>query len=83
MGYIYTDDLITMDSYHPYGHMGPLVDLPLLATSTPLNPQAWRTALSQHPDRQFTSYILSGIEDGFQAGLTVTNLFVLPLRTAH
>ena len=59
-----------MDSYRPLGHSEPPLKLQLsLSTiATPLNLQAWRTALSDHPDRQFASYILSGIENGFRVG---------------
>ena len=36
------------------------------SVTTPFNLQAWRRALSSHPDRQFALYILSGIENGFR-----------------
>ena len=67
-GYIYTHDLIAMDSCRPHGHTEPNADPSLSAISTPLNLQAWRMALSRHPDSQFTSYIISGIENGFRVG---------------
>ena len=65
-GYIYTHDLIAMDSCRPHGHTEPNADPSLSAISTPLNLQAWRMALSRHLDSQFTSYIISGIENGFR-----------------
>ena len=62
--------LLKMDSYRPPGHSEPPLKLQLSSSTiaTPLNLQAWRTALSDHPDRQFASYILSGIENGFKVG---------------
>ena len=59
-----------MDSYRPLGHSEPSLELQssLSTIATPLNLQAWRMALSDHPDRLFVSYILSGIENGFRVG---------------
>lgn len=55
-----------MDRCHPRGHSEPSLKLQssLSPIATPLNLQAWRMALSNHPDRKFTPYILSGIETG-------------------
>ena len=35
---------------------------------TPLNWRAWQLALQSHPDRDFASYIVAGIRDGFKVG---------------
>ena len=35
---------------------------------TPLQISEWRAALNNHPDKEFTSYILSGIQKGFRLG---------------
>ena len=35
----------------------------------PLNIATWRKHLSCHPDRDFTDYILSGIQNGFRLGI--------------
>ena len=84
-GYVYTKDLLQLGSYHPRGHSEPPLELQssLSPIATPLNLQAWRTALSSHPDRQFTSYILSGIETGLGLGLTVTKPFTPSPIIAH
>ena len=37
--------------------------------SPPLQPEAWRTALSTIPDHQFTQYLLRGITHGFRVGV--------------
>lgn len=36
--------------------------------TTPLPWRMWQTGLSQHPDRAFTDYVVSGIRDGFRVG---------------
>ena len=42
----------------------------LTEINTPLQWQAWETALSNHPDRQFVNYLLSGLRDGFRIGFS-------------
>ena len=41
---------------------------PLSEVVTPLNLQAWGTALHPHPDRAFARYISAGIQEGFRVG---------------
>ena len=36
--------------------------------STPLDWRTWSAKLSDHPDKRFSSYILSGIREGFRIG---------------
>ena len=60
--YVYINDLIELES-HVTG-LGPRVFRP----ATPLKLRAWQRALADHPDRDFCSYILSGIAHGFHIG---------------
>ena len=36
--------------------------------STPLQPEAWSAALRHHPDREYASYLVQGIQHGFRIG---------------
>ena len=40
----------------------------LRAVDTPLVHQQWTIVLAAHPDREFATYILQGIEQGFGIG---------------
>ena len=65
-GYVYTEDLVKLEACRASRS----VELPAGATqiTTPLVARAWEQALAQHPDRQFRSYILQGIQQGFHIG---------------
>ncbi len=41
---------------------------PLLAVSTPLAVEAWKKALSYHPDRAYARYICNSLRYGFRVG---------------
>ena len=55
-----------MDSYRPSapGPLPPGVD----SVITPLAVDVWREELQDHPDTEYLSYILAGIEGGFRIG---------------
>ena len=64
--YIYMSDLKTLSCHTA----SPASSLPkLLSTvTTPLNVEAWRSELSDHPDQEFVGYLLDGIQHGFRIG---------------
>ena len=43
------------------------------AITTPLVHRNWAAALQEHPDREFVSYILEGISQGFKLGVDYAN----------
>ena len=66
---------------HPYIYMKDLVELEARANSTelalpaglnsivtPLHTPAWRTALSEHPDKDFAQYMCNRLSYGFHIG---------------
>ena len=61
--YLYTEDLLALDSCREYADPSHLVVLREI--STPLDWSMWSAKLSDHPDKHFSSYILSG---GFRIG---------------
>ena len=65
--YIYTHDLWRL---HEKSKVGPTggVDPRLGGVATPLQLHAWKHRLRHHPDQDFASYILQGIEYGFRIG---------------
>ena len=62
----YTLQLLELDSCTPL-HARRVPET-LAQVSTPLMIPAWERALSNHPDRDFVSYILAGIRCGFRIG---------------
>ena len=76
-GYLYTSDLLALDSCHPGGC--PSRHPSVTHIVTPLKLSAWRVVLSEHPDIQFATYILNGIEHGFRVGFERPR----PLRSAE
>ena len=69
--YPYTHQLVTLGSrrsLHP-------TELPEACRRIviPLKWQAWRDALVDHPDKQFTNYIVCGIREGFRIGYDYAN----------
>ena len=61
-------DLIALEACRP--DVARVVPLPLCIQqiSTPLVLKAWRQALEPHPDRRFSSHILTGTAEGFRIG---------------
>ena len=47
-------------------------DVRLAHISTPLKPSAWERYLCSHPDKDFVTYILKGIQQGFRIGVNTT-----------
>ena len=43
------------------------------AITTPLVHRNWAAALQEHPDREYVSYILEGISQGFKLGVDYAN----------
>ena len=64
--YIYTLHLLALDSCRPVNQ----VELPtfLQQVTTPLIANRWEESLQDHADRNFASYITSGIQHGFRVG---------------
>ena len=51
-------DLLQLESIHDR----------LAGVFTPLHLPQWETMLRNHPDKEYTEYILKGIQDGFRVG---------------
>ena len=66
--YIYTKDLLKLEHTFQRGQ-SISVDPRLTGIHTPLRLESWRKRLYLHPDREFASYILRGIEKGFYIGV--------------
>ena len=64
--YVYCKQLLALEKQST----SPRCNLPeeACAIQTPLKLKAWQELLKQHPDQEFTSYILRGIEFGFRIG---------------
>ena len=65
--YAYMQDLIAFEACRPEVKVAPLPQC-LQQVSTPLIQAAWEEALASHPDQRFSSYILTGIAEGFRIG---------------
>ena len=66
--YIYTKDLLELE--HTLQKEQPsIVDPRLAGVHTSLHLAAWSKKLRQHPDKDFSNYILRGIENGFYIGI--------------
>lgn len=65
--YRYTQDLLTLDSFHPTPTKHSLPDH-LCTIVTPLNLSAWAHQLQDMPDKLLVNYLLSGIYSGFRIG---------------
>ena len=69
----YMSNLLQLDSRGKqesgsvYSRLAPL--------ATPLILPAWQRKLSKHPDKEFTAYVLNGIEQGFRIGVEVDKQF--------
>ena len=53
---------------HPRQHLPPPLQLPAPLTHTPVNTHLLSSLLSGHPRRDFTSYLLQGLNIGFRVG---------------
>ena len=74
--YLYTDDLLSLESSTL---TSTLSSDPLFSgINTPLSLPSWCRRLESHPDKNYTSYILRGIKNGFFIGRNPTH----PLRSA-
>ena len=75
--YVYTKDLFKLE--HTFkNEQSASVDPRLTGIYTPLRLESWHKKLEQHPDQDFSSYILRGIENGFNIGVNPA----VPLRPA-
>ena len=66
VAYRYTDDLRALDSCR-----APAFTLPstrYAAIITPLEWSRWQSALRGHPDKEYATYIVQGLRDGFRIG---------------
>ena len=63
-------DLAALNSKTPRSQ--PKLTPELQTVKTPLKLEAWREALSNHPDRGFVQYILDGMHNGFRIGFDYT-----------
>ena len=64
--YRYMKQLRQIEGFHPNPPRQLSAELAEIAT--PLKEQAWRQALADHPDKEFASYIVQGITNGFHIG---------------
>lgn len=64
--YRYSEDLLALDQCRA----SPPIRLPggMSGVVTPLGWEAWRASLASHPDREFASWVVNGIRDGFRIG---------------
>ena len=74
--YLYTADLVALQACN--SAQVPQLEFTESAIRTPLFHDAWVAALSSHPDRNFVTYICTGLRDGFRIGFART----APLRSA-
>ena len=49
--------------------------------NTPLQPEAWSAALRHHPDREYVSYLVQGIQHGFRIGFDWKERFGKPAKS--
>ena len=67
--YRYLSHLLEFEKCLPIATLAPALDT---SVPTPLKPDKWALLLSAHPDKQFVSYILQGIQCGFRIGFSRT-----------
>ena len=65
--YVYMDHLRALDSYRQRSDPSMLVISQ--EVYTPLSIEDWSLELADHPDREFSKFILNGITNGFCIGL--------------
>ena len=81
--YIYTRDLYALERACSSGAGVPRPEM--LGITSPLTnrlPQ-WQQALAEHPDRDFATYVLNGIEHGFRVGFAQGNPLSSARRNMH
>ena len=79
--YAYTADLIALHSAS-YTQSGP-IDCRLAHVHTPLNITEWQACLKRHPDTDFTTYVLSGLQDSFRIGVRAFHHLQYAKRNKH
>ena len=62
----YTSQLMQLDSCRPPSNPVLPTLSNLTAITSPFSPDAWEDALTTHPDRDYVSYLLSGMKQGFK-----------------
>ena len=65
--YRYTQDLLRLRNMSTTPSSASLPKL--TSTSTPLHYEAWEERLRRHPDKEFSSFVLQGIQSGFRIGV--------------
>ena len=66
--YRYTDQLLSLEQVGVKHELESSLPEPLGRVVTPLKVEAWKTYLTNHPDRAFVDYLLRGIRLGFRIG---------------
>ena len=72
----------TLRLNHKVGTSQP-VDGQLGYISTPLKPSAWEQYLCSHPDKDFVTYILKDIQQGFRIGVNTTANCISANKNMH
>ena len=65
-----------------YTQSGP-IDCRLAHVHTPLNIREWQACLQRHPDTDFATYVLSGLQDGFRIGVREVHHLQSAKRNMH
>ena len=63
---MYTKDLLALHSASAC--QAARIDHRIAHVHTPLDTQQWQADLRHHPDANFATYILSGLQHGFRIG---------------
>jgi len=50
---------------------------------SPVNQQFWREGMATHPDKEYASYIVQGLERGFRIGFNSDNVSLRSARANH
>ena len=66
--YLYTTHLRTLDSCRPLTSGSPLLSSSKQSSHSPLQIETWSQELDTHPDKDYVSYIIEGMSDGFRIG---------------
>lgn len=69
--YPYTVDLLQLGCFT---NKSPRLPPEANTVVTPLRYEAWRSYLVNHPDSEFSNYVLSGLQAGFRIGCDTANL---------
>jgi len=78
--YCYMPDLAALNSKTPRSQPKLTPELQTVKTP-PLKLEAWREALSNHPDRGFVQYILDGMHNGFRIGFDYTACTIAAVKS--